>query len=125
MHFFQSGQRGIDGVLRHHAGGAVELQNEADGHVGGDGGRAERVEAVAGGAREQFAMPAEPRRARRNGVQHLFGHRQFGGLQRVGQGVQRLALVGGGLPLHGRAAIAAHGVDVVLPATMEAADSTE
>src|ERR1019366_852424 len=32
--FLQAGQGGIDRVLRHHAGGAVELQGEADGHIG-------------------------------------------------------------------------------------------
>ena len=79
--FLQARQRRVHGVLRHHARGAVELQHEADGHVRRHGGRAERIESIAGGAREQFAMAAEARRARRNGVEHLLGHGQLGGLQ--------------------------------------------
>src|ERR1017187_7425809 len=50
--FFQAGQRGVHGMLGDHARGTVWLQYEADGHIGGDGGGAERVEPGARGARE-------------------------------------------------------------------------
>src|ERR1035437_6282342 len=52
--FLQAGQGGIDGVLRDHAGGAVELQGEADGDIGRNGGGTKRIEGVAGGAGEEF-----------------------------------------------------------------------
>ena len=51
-------------MLRDHARGAIELQGEADGDVGGDGGRCDRVEAIAGGAGKELAMAAEAGRTR-------------------------------------------------------------
>ncbi len=65
---------------------------------------------------EELAMTSEPGRAWRNRVQHLFGHGEFGGFQGRGQRLQRLPLIGGGLPLYRRAAVAAHGVNEVLAA---------
>jgi hypothetical protein len=100
-HFLQPRQRGILGMLGHHAGRAVELQNETNGDVRRDGRRTERVEGGAGGAREQLAMASEPRRTRRDGVEYLLGHGQLGGFQRRRQRVQRLALVGSFHPFHG------------------------
>src|SRR5437899_7264243 len=103
-------------MLRDHSGSAVEFQREADSDVGGDGGGADCVEGVAGGAREEFAVASESGRPRGDRVEHLFGYGEFRGLQRGGEGVERLALVGGGLPFHWRAAVAANAVDVILPA---------
>ena len=56
--FLEAGQRRIDRVLRHHARRAIELQHEADRHVGGDRRRAQRIEGVAGRPREQLAVHA-------------------------------------------------------------------
>ena len=63
------------------------------------GAGAERIERVAGGAREQLAMAIEARRTRRDGVEHLLGNGEFGGLEGVRERVERLALIRGGLPL--------------------------
>ena len=52
----ETGQRGIDRVLRDHPRGTIRLEKEADRDVGGGGRRADRIEAVAGIAREQLAM---------------------------------------------------------------------
>ena len=59
-HFAETGQRLIDGVLRHHAGRAIGLQHEADRDVGGDRRRIDRIERFARGAREQLAMQPKP-----------------------------------------------------------------
>ncbi len=61
-------------------------------------------------------MQPESRRTRRNGVEDAARHRQLRRLERRRERVERLALVRGRFPLHGRAAVAAHRVDEVLPA---------
>src|SRR5436190_1134506 len=60
------------------------------------------------------AVAAESGWTRRYCVEHLLGYGELGWLERGGQRIERLALIGGRLPLHGRTLIAAHRVDVIL-----------
>ena len=53
-------------MLRDDTRRAIELQREADRHVGGNGARRDRIERFARGAREQLAMHSESRRTRRD-----------------------------------------------------------
>ena len=105
----------IDGVLRHHPRGAIELQREADRHIGRDRRRAERIEGVAGGPRKELAVHAPARRPRRDQRQHRRRHRQLRRPQRHRQCVERLALIVDADAFGRRTVIAAHRVDVVLP----------
>ena len=102
-------------MLRDHARRAVELQHESDRHVRGNRARRDRVEGLARGPRKQFAVHAEARRARRNEVEDPLRHDQLGRLQRGGQRIHCFSLIRGRFPLHGRAAVAAHRVDILLP----------
>ena len=80
-------------MLRDHARCAIELQHEPNRHVGGDGRRAQRIERVAGGAREQLAVHTPARRPRRNQIERPLGHRQLRRPQRHRQRIERLALI--------------------------------
>jgi hypothetical protein len=52
--------------LRDHAGRAVQLQHEADCYIRGHRSGTERIETVAGGAREQLIQkPTKPASVRR------------------------------------------------------------
>ena len=99
-HFLETRQRGIDGMLRDHARGPGRLQHEPDRHIRGDRARGQRIEPLAGRAWKQLAMQPEARpRSRRNGVENLLRHDQFGGLERRREGFERLALLDRGLPI--------------------------
>ena len=115
-HFAEARQRLIDGVLRHHARRAIRLQHEADRDVGGDRRRVDRIEAFAGGAREQLAVRAVAGRPRRQQVEDPLGNGQLRRLERRGQRVDGLALHFALDPFDRRAVVAAHRVDEVLPA---------
>src|SRR5207249_2217002 len=91
----------------------IELEHEADGHVGRGRRRTDGVERVARRAREELPVAAVSRRPRRNLVQHLPGDGELRWLERRGDRVERLSLIGRRLPLQRLSAVAAHRVDVV------------
>ncbi len=103
-------------MLRHETRRTFDLQHEPDGHISRDTGRRDRIESVAGGAREQFAMPCEPWRPRRNRFEQRLRQCQLRWLQRRHQRHQRRALIFARGPARGDPIVAAHPVDVVLPA---------
>ena len=71
------GSEGSIACCADHARGAIRLEQEADRDVGGGGRRADRIEGIAGVAREQLAMPRPARRPRRNLVERVLRQRQL------------------------------------------------
>ncbi len=111
------GQRRIDRVLRDHARRAIRLQHEPDRHVRGDRRRADRIERIAGVAREQLAVHAPARRPRRDLRRaRVFGSASSDGFSVAASASSAARCSAARHPLGRHAIVAAEGVDVVLAA---------